>query len=146
MAFVTLKIYSKHRMYIFQNFEYYNNLIYEENFVILEGILNIKEEEQPKILVNVISPLLKIPENELKKQDTKEDKRLYIKIKNKKDWYLIERLKPVFKQYSGNIPVIIYIEESNEKLKAHKELWIRLEEELINKLFNFFGADNVKVI
>ena len=148
MAFVTLEdLFGNMECIIFPKpFRYYNNLIYEESLVVLEGILNVKEEEQPKILVNTISPLLKIPESELKELDMRKNKRLYIKIKNKKDWYLIEEIKPIFKQYSGDIPIIIYIEESDEKLKADEELWVRLDKGLIDKLFDFFGTENVRVV
>ncbi len=148
MAFVTLEdLFGNMECIIFPKpFKYYNNLIYEESLVVLEGILNVKEEEQPKILVNTISPLLKIPESELKELDMRKNKKLYIKIKNKKDWYLIEEIKPIFKQYSGDIPIIIYIEESDEKLKADEELWVRLDKGLIDKLFDFFGTENVRVV
>ncbi|MDI9475722.1 MAG: DNA polymerase III subunit alpha [Natronincolaceae bacterium] len=148
MAFITLEdLFGSMECIIFpKTYKYYNSLIHEDNFVVLEGVLNIKEEEQPKILVNVISPLLKIPGNELKDSDAKKNKKLYIKIKTKRDWHLIERTKPIFKQHGGNTPIIIYIEESEEKLKADKELWVKLDDELINKLFKFFGAENIKVV
>lgn len=132
--------------YISKTFKYYNNLIYEESFVILEGILNVKEEEQPKILVNAISPLLKNPENELEISGKGRNKKLYIKIKRKKDWHLIEKAKPIFRQYGGSTPIIIYIEENSKKLKADKELWVRADDELVNKLSGLFGAENIKVV
>lgn len=148
MAFVNLEdLFGNIECIIFpKTFKHYNNLINEENLVIMEGTLNVKEEEQPKVLVNTINPLLKISGNELKNLDTGKSKRLYIKIKNKKDWGLIEKTKPIFKQYSGKTPIIIYIEESEERLKADKELWVKPDDELINKLLNFFGAGNVKVV
>ncbi|HZK58230.1 MAG TPA: DNA polymerase III subunit alpha [Clostridia bacterium] len=148
MAFVNLEdLFGNIECIIFpKTFKYYNNLIHEENFVILEGTLNIKEEEQPKVLVNTINPLLKIPENGLKNFGTGKSKRLYIKIKNKRDWDLIEKTKPIFRQHSGKTPIIIYIEESEERLRADRELWVKPDDELINKLLNFFGAGNVKVV
>ncbi len=148
MAFVTLEdLFGNMECIIFpKTFKYYNNLIYEESFVILEGILNVKEEEQPKILVNAISPLLKNPENELEISGKGRNKKLYIKIKRKKDWHLIEKAKPIFRQYGGSTPIIIYIEENSKKLKADKELWVRADDELVNKLSGLFGAENIKVV
>ncbi|HZX21397.1 MAG TPA: DNA polymerase III subunit alpha [Clostridia bacterium] len=148
MAFLTLEdLFGSMECIIFpKTYKYYNSLIHEDNLVVLEGVLNIKEEEQPKILVNVISPLLKIPEKESEGSDARKNKKLYIKIKTKRDWHLIEKTKPIFKQHGGSTPIIIYIEENEEKLRADKELWVKLDDELINKLFNFFGAENVKVV
>ena len=148
MAFVTLEdLFGNMECIIFpKTFRYYNNLICEENLVVLEGTLNIREEEQPKILVNTISPLLKVPEDELKNLDVKGNKRLYIKIRTKSDWHLIERTKPIFRQYGGKTPIIIYIEENGKRLRADKELWVRLDDELINRLTDIFGAKNIKVV
>ena len=148
MAFVTLEdLFGSIECIIFpRTFKYYNNLIYEESLVILEGILNIKEEEQPKILINVINPLLKTPKDELKVLAEGRNKRLYIKIKCKEDWYLIEKAKPIFKQYKGSTPVIIYIEESDKRLRADKKLWVRPDGELVNKLYGLFGTENIKVV
>ncbi|MCK9267900.1 MAG: OB-fold nucleic acid binding domain-containing protein, partial [Alkaliphilus sp.] len=148
MAFVILEdLFGSVECIMFpKTFKYYNNLIYEESFVILEGILNVKEEEQPKILVNAISPLLRIPEDELKVPDRGKNKKLYIKIKRKKDWHLIEEAKSIFRQYGGSTPIIIYIEEGDEKLKAGKELWVSPDDELVNKLSGLFGIENIKVV
>lgn len=68
MAFVNLEdLFGNIECIIFpKTFKHYNNLINEENLVIMEGTLNVKEEEQPKVLVNTINPLLKISGNELK--------------------------------------------------------------------------------
>lgn len=128
----------------------YANLVQEDSFVVLKGILNIKEDEQPKILVNTINPLMKISEKELKTLNRRNlkgenSKRVFIKIWNKKDLQLIDVIKPTFKKHKGNVPIIIYIEETKEKFKADKGLWINLNEDVINKLYNFFGKDNVKV-
>lgn len=125
----------------------YANLIREESFVVLKGTLNIKEDEQPKVLVNTISSLTKVPKEELKTLDRiNNNRKLFIKISNKKDLQLIESIKPTLKKHRGTVPIIIYIEETEEKFKSDKSLWINLNEDIINKLNNFFGKDNIKVV
>jgi len=148
MAFIVLEdLFGTVECIVFpQTFKHYNSMVHEESFVVLEGTLNIKEDEQPKILVNTINPLLKVTESELKDLGKKSAKNLFIKIANKKDWHLIETIKPTLKKHHGTTPIIIYIEESNEKLKADKELWINLNEDIIIKLVNFFGQENIKVV
>lgn len=148
MAFVVLEdLFGTIECIVFpKTYKQYNSLIQEESFVTIGGTVNIKEDEEPKILVNTINPLVKVKENDLKDLNKKIGNKLFIKIKREKDWHLIETVKPVLKQYKGDTPVIIYIEESNKKLKAGKELWVSLNEDLMIKLINFFGKENIKIV
>jgi len=148
MAFIVLEdLFGTIECIVFpKTLRQYNDLVHEENFVILEGTLNIKEDEQPKILVNTINALTKVPESDFKNLGKKNKSKLFIKIKSKKDWHRIEAIKPTLKKHKGSTPIIIYIEEGNEKLKADQELWIELSEDIIMKLVNFFGKENIKVV
>ena len=112
----------------------YSSLLQEESLVIVEGVLNLKDEEEAKILVNNVKPLKKM-----------EDRRLYIKIKEKEDICLLERVKPILKEYEGNVPVYVYIAKENKILRADRELWVNAEENCINSLKSIFGEKAVKI-
>lgn len=148
MAFIVLEdLFGTMECIVFPKiYKNFGALIHEESFVILEGTLNIKEDEPPKILVNKIRPLLKISEDDLKGVGKKSSSKLFIKLKKKDDWELVEKAKPTLKRYTGMTPIIIYIEETGEKLQADRELWVDIKEELINQLTLFFGKDNIKVV
>ena len=148
MAFIVLEdLFGTIECIVFpKTFKYYNNLVHEESFVFLEGTLSIKEEEQPKILVNTINPLVKVSETDLKDLGKKNGNKLFIKIRYKKDWHLIEAIKPTLRKYKGDVPIIIYIEESNERLQSDRGLWVDLNEDIMNELVSFFGKENIKVV
>ncbi|QUH18710.1 helix-hairpin-helix domain-containing protein [Alkaliphilus sp. B6464] len=148
MAFIVLEdLFGTIECIVFpKTFKYYNNLVHEESIVFLEGTLSIKEEEQPKILVNTINPLVKVSETNLKDLGKKNGNKLFIKIRYKKDWHLIEAIKPTLRRYKGDVPIIIYIEESNERLQSDRGLWVDLNEDIMNELVSFFGKENIKVV
>ena len=72
-------------------------------------------------------------------------KALYLKLKNTEDEnFSIIRQK--LSEYSGDIPVIIYLTDTNKKLEAPRNLWIREENALISSLFDILGEKNVKLV
>ncbi len=148
MAFIVLEdLFGTIECIVFpRTLKTFNSLVHDESFVVIEGTLNIKEDEQPKVLVNTINPLIKIPENELESLGKKNGNKVFIKLANKMEWHLIEEIKPTLKNYSGNTPIIIYIEDTKEKLQADRNLWIDLNKDIITKLTSFFGKENIKVV
>ncbi|MCC5910204.1 MAG: DNA polymerase III subunit alpha [Clostridiaceae bacterium] len=112
----------------------YNNLIVEEGFVVIEGLLNLKDEEQPKILVNKVKSLTKMEKN-----------KLFVKVQEQKDLSLLKEAEGIFRKHHGNVPVYVYIEKENKKLRAHRDLWVKLKEDLIEELTEVFGEECVKV-
>jgi len=136
MAFIKVEdLYGMIECIVFPNkYERYSKLIEEDSFIILEGTLNIKEDDLPKILVNKVKPLVKL-----------NDQRIYIKINEKKDLIKFEKVKPVLKQYTGNIPIYIYINNTRQSLRANRDLWVRLDEKLISNLQEIFGDNNIEI-
>lgn len=137
MAFATLEdLYGTVELIIFPaTFEKYNKFIYEDSIVIVDGRLSINEEEDPKIIVETIKPLVK----------TKKEK-MYIKIPSSKPINFLEDIKMVLSQYNGAVPVYVYIEKNKSTFMADRDLWVDVENsELLNKLESLLGKDCVKV-
>jgi DNA polymerase III subunit alpha len=112
----------------------YASLIEEGSFVILEGSLSFKDEEQPKIIINKVAPLIKMQRD-----------KLCIRISQEKDLDLLERIKPTLRQYHGSVPVYVLIEENNKKYRAQRDLWVRLDEELVQELTKILGKESIMV-
>lgn len=119
MAFATLEdVLGQLDLVIFPNvYEKYMEIIEEENVVLVEGHVQASEVEEPKILVDSIS-LLKDYEDELKSV-----KKLYLSLKSK-DVNLLNAVKRELIKYSGDVPVIFYIEDEKEAYATEKKYWI----------------------
>jgi len=137
MAFATLEdLYGTIELLIFPaTFEKYSKLIYEDSIVIVDGRLALSEEEDPKIIVETIKPLVK----------SKKDK-VYIKIPSSKSISYLEKIKKVLTQYSGTVPVYVYLEKNKSTIMADRDLWVDADnQELLEKLEEMLGRDCVKV-
>ncbi len=136
MAFITIEdLYGTVECIIFpQTFTRHSGLLEKDTAILLEGTVNMKEEENTKLLVNSIRPLVKEQTNAIS-----------ISIKNDSDLALVEKIKPTLRQYPGNVPVYILLQHRKKKLRAERDLWIRLNDELIDNLKGVFGEENVSV-
>lgn len=135
MAFLTLEdIAGSIEVIVFPNvFENYLRFIEKDNIVIVKGRITAREEEEPKIICEEIKLLTK---GGIKK--------LYLKVKE--DEKEIEDIAPLLKLFNGTVPVYVYSEMDKSIKVARKELWVNLNENLIEKLKSKLGEDNVKVV
>ena len=118
-----------------KTYEKFSKFTQENSYVVIEGSLNIKEDDQPKILVNRVKPLIKT-----------NDKRIYIKVNEKKELSrYLENIKPVLKQNSGTTPIYIYIKNTEEILRANRDLWVKLDDKLIKYFKEIFGDNNIEI-
>ena len=140
--------------------------------VILTGRLSIREDEEPKLLLDTVEPLLTNAEYaEAKKNgplspvpgmkpvsreraarpaakapETPAD----TPILPGKTLYLrlpsdsaIEMVKPVLAANRGELPVVLYIESTGAKLRAPQELFVRPTQKFLDRLSDMLGAKNV---
>ncbi len=139
MAFVMLEdLYGSVEVIVFPSvYEKYRPLLEEDSLVILEGRLSLREEEDPKILVDKVRPLVKM---------TAREKKLFIKIQKNANIDINKQICPILRRYSGNIPVYLYMEETGKKFVANRELWVQSNEELLDILAEVLGEHCVKLI
>lgn len=113
------------------------HLIEIDKMIVVEGRLNFKEEETPKILASTLKPLLKMKKSKLN-----------ILFNDKNDMEKMVDIKSVLKKYSGNTPVFLSLRylEKNKVLRASRELWVKKDARLIEELSDIVGVGNVKLL
>lgn len=150
MAFLTLEdLFGTVEILVFPKiFDKYVNLLHEDNTVIVEGKISMKEEEEPKIIAEKILPLIKgqnKKETNTNSQHVRANK-LYLKICKEQDTTtMFDKIKPILYKWGGNIPVYLYLEGANKKFQAHSDLWVTVNDELIQELEELLGQGCVKI-
>lgn len=107
----------------------YEKLTEENTKVYIYGKVSVKEDEEPKIIVDAIFEL---------KPET--DQKIYIKVPAGKE-DKIDMLKEILKVFSGEIPVMIYIESEKQYYAAEKSLWTNGSEIFKSKIKDMLGED-----
>lgn len=86
----------------------------EESICLLTGNLDVQEEKPTKIRLESIMPLA---------QAAPKFSKLYLKL-NSKDEEKFETVKELLKNKNGNIPVIIYYEDTKKSVQVPKSMWV----------------------
>ena len=117
--------------------------------VILGGRLSIREEEEPKLILDTVEPLYTDAELEqMEAQGTilpaskqvLPGNTLYLRIPSDS---AISMITPVLQRSPGAVTVVLYIESTGAKLRAPQSLFVSPTQELIHNLSDMLGAKNV---
>lgn len=141
MAFITLEdLHGSVEVIVFPKiYEKYAEYLKEDEIIYVKGRAAVREDENAKLICEVIIPF----ENK-KELKNEQSTKLFLKIPHSKgSMEVVRDIKPVLQIYKGNVPVIIFIEEMNKTIKASRDLWISPEEDLIKKLKEILGNNNV---
>lgn len=139
MAFITLEdITAGIEVLIFPKvYEKCSASLHEDRIVIVKGRVSIREDEQPKVLAEDVEPIIK---------GTLKDRKLYLRLLDDSWSQQIEELKPVLQSKKGKSPVYLVLAGSRKKMMAEKELWVEPDTELIQRLSEVIGIENVKLV
>lgn len=131
MSFASLEdMYGTIEMVIFpETYRKYRNLIEEDNVVLVKGKLQV-DENDVKLLT---SEFIDIESLNLKV--------LYLKT----EYNRYNNLKSILQEAPGDTPVVIYFADKNKSVKLDQKLWININDNLMEKLYNFLGKENVKL-
>lgn len=148
MAFVTLEdLYGNMEVIVFPAIlTRYAGLLADENTVLIDGRISIKEEEQPKIICEEVRLLKK---NEVKITDANgKSARLYIRINEPEDSELMISTQSLLKFFSGETQVCFYndSDKENPKKSVDRNCRVNLNDSLLAELRSRFGEENVKVV
>ncbi len=147
MAFVTLEdLYGTVEGIIFPKiYEGCKDILYEDNIVLIEGIIDASEEEAPKLICNKIRELKKEEQNI---QDERNIRKLYLKVENTEHYKKVK--KDLFSnicKHTGNDCVIIYNQQEKANMVLPMKNWVNIDnEELIKSLNALLGNNNVAII
>ena len=117
--------------------------------VVLGGRLSVREEEDPKLLLDTVEPLYtdaelsQMSDNGALSPAIKQllpGNTLYLRLPSDS---AVGMIQPVLQRFSGPKPVILYIESTGAKLRAPQNLFISPTQELIDTLSDMLGAKNV---
>ncbi|WML36154.1 DNA polymerase III subunit alpha [Clostridium sp. OS1-26] len=138
MAFAKLEdLYGSIEVVIFPKvLQRFRDLVSEDSMVIIRGRVNIREDEQPKVLCEVIEPLIKI-----------NTEKLYILIEEER--FLkntLNDLKSMLSGFKGVTPVYLCTRKERKKFRVDRELWVDNDLELMSVLKSRFGEENVKIM
>ncbi len=147
MAFVTLEdLYGTVEGIIFPKiYEGCKDILYEDNIVLIEGTIDVSEEEAPKLICNKIRELKKEEPNI---QDERNIRKLYLKVENTEHYKKVKtELFNNICKHTGNDCVIIYNQQEKANMVLPMKNWVNIDnEELIKSLNALLGNNNVAII
>ena len=122
--------------------------------MILSGRLSIREDDDAKLLLDTVGPLMTnaeyaqalkdgmlSPQAAPRKQDTiLPGSTLYLRLPSDS---AIKVVSPVLSRYHGEVSVVLYIENTGIKLRAPKELFVAPTKAMMDELIEMLGHKNV---
>jgi len=119
--------------------------------VILSGRLSIREDDDVKLLLDTVEPLLTNAEAEEAAKNgvlssaspaanTLPGSTLYLRLPSDS---AISVVSPVLGRHRGDKPVVLYIESTGVKLRAPKELYVKPTKAMMDELIDMLGQKNV---
>lgn len=119
------------------------NCLVEDQFVVVEGRLSLRDDEPPKIMADRIVALEGYAGQSMSRSEKKELVKLYLKLESY-DVETWERIKKILSKYKGKTEVVLYIEKERKKMKTQANYWVSIQRELLEDLEALLGKDNVK--
>ena len=157
MAFVTLEdMTGQIECLVFPKvYEKYQPLLQADEIAVLKGRLSVREEEDPKLIVESITPMDRWtkppqharPEAPKPRTDTRTDariasdapKKLFLRLERKD----MDRASALLGLFPGEIPVYMHIPAEKMTLLSPRESWCDGSEEGLRRLREELGAENV---
>ena len=122
----------------------------------VEGTLSFKEEEEPKLIANLVTPLP--PAEQLKTENISENRpqnkmnahtiipekeqKLYLRVPDL-ECEKYKKAKNLLEIFHGNTRVIFYLTDSKKQVLAPSSLWAKLNNTLLDELCYQLGDENV---
>ena len=127
-------------------FEKYGREIGQDQPVLVHGRLSVREDEEIKLVADVIEPLI-APR---KKEDTRTDaqrakdapQKLYLRMKRENMAFA----RAILEKLPGEIPVYINLPDENITLLAPREMWVRDGREAKAALSGLLPDEDMKVV
>lgn len=129
---------------VFSNaYERYRELLVGKEAVILSGKISEREDRDIEIICEKVEHL---PQNAASIKPKKSIKKgLYVKIKAM-DSPEFAKTKGILADFRGDVPVFVVAQKENRRFVAPRELFIRRDQRLFDKLSELLGSENVKFV
>ncbi len=103
--------------------------------ILLQGRISIRDEKQPQVICNRITPMDTLPEKKKVESDT-----LYLRLPSK-DSSQFEKMSSLLSLFPGSEPVVLYLADSKKRLAAKAQF----HETLLKELRNLLGEESVVI-
>lgn len=159
MAFLELEdLYGTIEVIVFpQTLKRYNEILNEDNIIYIKGNLNIKEDENPKLVAREIADInSKLSASNNKRYNNQEIKYnnykttndsklgLYLKIDSFKNQRIIDSIVEIASLYRGNENVFLYAEDTKQLYKWNG-LNVSISEKMVKNLEELLPKQNIKI-
>ena len=136
MAFVTVEdVHGSVEVVVFPKlFTKYSNIIYNGNVLMLGGRLSVKEEENPKIILDFAETAENIKSNQNKKIG------LFIRVENETSSIYVKCNEIVSTAKQGDVPLYFYFANSKKYFPCKK---VFVDDNLLYNLKEIAGEQNV---
>lgn len=127
-------------------FERYNKLLELDMPVLLTGHLSVREEEDTKLLVDVVEPLVQLPPPEEPMSDIERAKRSPVKLYLRMQRSQMDEVKEVLQRQPGKVPVYMNFPDEGITLLAPCDWWCEDAEDMLATLMTTLPEKDMKVV
>lgn len=127
-------------------FERYNKLLELDMPVLLTGHLSVREEEDTKLLVDVVEPLVQLPPPEEPMSDIERAKRSPVKLYLRMQRSQMDEVKDVLQRQPGKVPVYMNFPDEGITLLAPRDWWCEDAEDMLATLMTTLPEKDMKVV
>lgn len=127
-------------------FERYSKLLELDMPVLLTGHLSVREEEDTKLLVDVVEPLVQLPPPEEPMSDSERAKRSPVKLYLRMQRSQMDEVKEVLQRQPGKVPVYMNFPDEGITLLAPRDWWCEDAEDMLATLMTTLPEKDMKVV
>ena len=127
-------------------FERYNKLLELDMPVLLTGHLSVREEEDTKLLVDVVEPLVQLPPPEEPMSDIERAKRSPVKLYLRMQRSQMDEVKEVLQRQPGKVPVYMNFPDEGITLLVPRDWWCEDAEDMLATLMTTLPEKDMKVV
>lgn len=127
-------------------FERYSKLLELDMPVLLTGHLSVREEEDTKLLVDVVEPLVQLPPPEEPMSDIERAKRSPVKLYLRMQRSQMDEVKEVLQRQPGKVPVYMTFPDEGITLLAPRDWWCEDAEDMLATLMTTLPEKDMKVV
>ena len=127
-------------------FERYSKLLELDMPVLLTGHLSVREEEDTKLLVDMVEPLAQLPPPEEPMSDIERAKRSPVKLYLRMQGSQMDEVKEVLQRQPGKVPVYMNFPDEGITLLAPRDWWCEDAEDMLATLMTTLPEKDMKVV
>ena len=127
-------------------FERYSKLLELDMPVLLTGHLSVREEEDTKLLVDAVEPLVQLPPPEEPMPDIERAKRSPVKLYLRMQRSQMDEVKEVLQRQPGKVPVYMNFPDEGITLLAPRDWWCEDAEDMLATLMTTLPEKDMKVV